>query len=231
MQLRPKCTVIFPFVVHKHPTRFENLQVMKVVIVGGGIGGLAVYLFFQKLLPSSSESSLEIEIYESHDARNPFQSAGNPDRETAALVPDIVGGALGIAPNGLRVLRDLHPALFTAMLNHGYAVSHFWLQSARGWNLARLPATDQGNPQLPTILISRQALWNDLRDRVPDSAIVRGTVSRVTCAPDQRPRIAFADGRPDVVADLVIGADGVRSVVRKAVLGHGESDGYDAVYQ
>lgn len=204
---------------------------MRVVIVGGGIGGLAIYLFFQKLLPSSPESSLEIIVYESHDARIRSQHAGNPiDGDTAALVPDTVGGALGIAPNGLRVLGDLSQALLKAIANHGYTVSHFWLQSARGWNLARLPATDHGNPQLPTILISRQALWNLLRDRVPDSAIVHRTVLGVTCAQSQRPRISFADGAAEVEADLVIGADGVRSVVRKAVL-EIESDRYDAVYE
>lgn len=203
---------------------------MKVVIVGGGIGGLSFYLFLQKLFPGSSDSPLEILVYETYHTSHRVKNTGNSAHgDTTALPPDTVGGALGIAPNGLRALRDLSPDLFTAIVDHGYAVSHFWVQSARGWNLARLPATDHGNPQLPTILISRQVLWKQLRDRVPDGAIVRRTVTGVTCAHNQRPRIRFADDSPHIEADLVVGADGVRSVVKNAVLG--TSDRYNAVYQ
>ena len=209
---------------------------MKVVVIGGGISGLASYLFLQKLLSNSllsPESAVEIVLYETYDSGKHDHGSGSSSHgEPTGLVSDIIGGALGVAPNGLRVLRDLDPSVFTAAVNQGYTVSHFWIRNAHGWNLAQLPATDHGNPQLHTVLVSRQGLWNQLRDQVPDDVIVRKRVTRVTCGDNQRPRVSFADGSPDVEADLVVGADGVKSVARKAVLQRdGENAKYNAVYE
>lgn len=215
---------------------------MKIVIVGGGISGLSLYLFLQKLFPASLPSSgsgsgscsgLELVVYETHEARkrengSELSVVGDPK----GFVSGAVGGALGVAPNGLRVLRYLDEHLYTAIVNQGYPVSHFWIRNALGWNLSRFSATDTGSPQLQTVLIARQALWNLLRDRVPDSALERRSVSRVICANDQRTRISFADGSPDVEADLVVGADGVRSITKSAVLPvDGTTDEYNAVYE
>ena len=212
---------------------------MKIVIVGGGISGLSVYLFLQKLIPASLSSGLELVVYESYEAR---KREKGPEQELS-VVGEVkgfdsgtVGGALGVAPNGLRVLRHLDESLYAAIVDQGYPVSEFWIQNALGWNISRLSATDtvtvNPNSQLPTVLISRQAFWNELRDRIPDCAVQRRTVSRVICANDQRPRISFADGSPDVEADLVIGADGVRSVAKSAVLSaDGPTNKYNAVYE
>lgn len=206
---------------------------MKILIVGGGISGLSLYLFLQKVFPASlpsSGSGLELVVYETHEARK--RKKGSVVGETKGVVSGSVGGALGIAPNGLRVLRHLDDHLYAAIVHQGYPVSQFWIQNALGWNLSRFPATDSGNPQLQTVLITRQALWDQLRDRVPDSAVERRSVSRITCANDQRPRISFADGSPDVEADLVVGADGVRSIAKHAVLPADDAtDKYNAVYE
>lgn len=214
---------------------------MKIVIIGGGISGLSVYLFLQKLFPASLHSGLDLVVYETHEAR---KREKGPEQELSAVgdikgvVSDRVGGALGIAPNGLRVLRHLDESLYAAIVDQGYPISEFWIQNALGWNISRLSATDtvtvnsNCNSQLPTVLITRQALWDELRDRLPDCALQRRTVSRVICANNQRPRISFADGSPDVEADLVIGADGVRSVAKSAVLSaDGLTNKYNAVYQ
>lgn len=212
---------------------------MKIVIIGGGISGLSLYLFLQKLFPasvSSQGSSLELVVYETHEARKRDSSSelsGIGDPSSAfGFGTATVGGALGIAPNGLRVLRHLDENLYAAIVAQGYPVSLYWIQNALGWNISRFPATDTANPPLQTVLVTRQALWHLLRDRVPDSALQRKRVSRVLCADDQRPRISFADGSPDVEADLVVGADGVRSVAKSAVLpADGASDKHDAVYE
>lgn len=81
-------------------------------------------------------------------------------------------------------------------------------------------------------MITRQAIWDALRARVPDSATSRKSVSRAFLgSQSQGPRIRFADGSPDDEADLVIGADGVRSVVKRAVTGDGKIDNYPAIYE
>lgn len=217
---------------------------MKIVIVGGGISGLATYLFLQKRLSTSnfrsSTSSIEITIYETYNAAKRGERSRTTARERgegeavvgADFVSDTIGGALGIAPNGMRVLRDLDVELFTEVTNQGYPLSHFHVQNSLGWGLASLPAIDQSTPPIHTILISRQGIWSALRERVPDHVIVRKTVSGITCGDNQHPRISFADGSPEVEADLVIGADGVRSVAQKAILGDSDKgNAYSAVYE
>lgn len=124
-----------------------------------------------------------------------------------------------IAPNGLSVLRDLDETIFAQVANSGYPISHFHLTSANGYSLARIGATNGNNPELHTVLISRQRLWDCLRDHVPDTAFAdRRSVSAVTYD-NYRPVIRFSDASLDLEADLVIGADGVRSVVKRAVTG------------
>ncbi|KAL8635735.1 MAG: hypothetical protein Q9228_006804 [Teloschistes exilis] len=206
---------------------------MRIVIVGGGISGLACYLFLRKFIPSILPTSTELDIIiiESHAAtKRRARSPGSVD-EAAGPVATTIGSALGLAPNGLAVLRDLDETLFHEVANSGYPISHFHLANAIGWPLARLPATNQSDPQLHTVLISRQRLWDCLRMHVPDNAIAdQCTVSGVTYTTDQRPIIKFSDGTPDLAADLVIGADGAKSVVKRSVTGDAETDEYPAVF-
>lgn len=211
---------------------------MKIVIIGAGIGGLGVYLFLQKHLCKFQLSKLSLEvievvIYETYNAVKREAHAKNTAEDEAleGFVTDAVGGALGVGPNGMRVLRDLDEGLFQEVADQGYPVSHFHIQNAYGWSLANFPATDKANPPLQTILISRQALWHSLRERIPDHAIIRKTVSGVTCG-NHRPRISFTNGSPEAEADLIIGADGVRSVAKKAILGgSSEKVDYAAIYE
>lgn len=221
--------------------KIPSIPSMKIVIIGGGISGLSLYLFLQKLFPASLPSrgsSLELVVYETHEARKRDRSSDSEPELSGIGDPSLasgtvtVGGALGIAPNGLKVLRHLDENLYAAIGEQGYPVSVYWIQNALGWNISRFSATDTGNPPLQTVLVARQALWHLLRDRVPDSALQRKRVSRVLCADHQRPRISFADGSPDVEADLVVGADGVRSVTKSAILpADGASDKHNAVYE
>ena len=196
---------------------------MKIAIVGAGISGLTTYLFLKKLLPSvlpSSGAPLEIVIYEKHHAPNSRPGSGSTT----------VGGALGIAPNGLRVLRALDEDLFQKVVAQGYSISHFGMYNANGWELARIPATDFGSFPVHTVLISRQTFWECLRESIEDKAVGYANVTGVTRGDTQRPQILFANGS-DFEADLVIGADGVRSVVRKAITGNGKVDDYPPTYE
>ncbi|KAL9594763.1 MAG: hypothetical protein Q9219_006849 [cf. Caloplaca sp. 3 TL-2023] len=204
---------------------------MRIVIVGAGISGLTCYLFLRKHLPKAipDTTDLEIVVLESHRATKQQERVNN--NVTAGQVANTIGATLGIAPNGLSVLRDLDETIFAEVANSGYPVSHFNLSSAHGHSLARLCATNQSSPELHTVLISRQRLWDCLRHHVPDDAIVdRRSVSSIIYTQDHRPVVEFADGSPNLTADLIIGADGVKSVVKKSVTGDGNVDAHPAFF-
>ena len=179
--------------------------------------GLTTYLYLKKL-SFHSQIPLEIVIYEKHHADSKLGAA-------------TVGGALGIAPNGVKVLQDLDEDLFLQVAALGSPISHMSLRNAHGWYLSRFAATDIGIPPTNTILISRQLFWETLRSRIPEDIVEFGSVARVDCLDTRRPKVIFADDRPAVEADLVIGADGVRSLVRKAVTGDGKRDDYPASFE
>jgi len=194
---------------------------MKIVIVGAGISGLTTDLFLRKL-SSHLHIPLDLIIYEKHRAApNVGNGVGAPT----------VGGALGLAPNGLHVLRDLDEELFLQVVALGYSISHFSMRTSPGRTLASFPAADSGKPPLHTLLISRQLFWETLRSKVPDDVVVHANIAKVQCHGSQRPRVVFADGAPDVEADLVIGADGVRSIVQRAVTGDGKEDQQPAIFE
>ncbi|KAL8813303.1 MAG: hypothetical protein Q9200_000373 [Gallowayella weberi] len=206
---------------------------MQVIIVGAGISGLACYLFLRKHLPSALPSGVElhITIVESHAVTKRKQRSDGAVDEAAGQVANTIGAALGLAPNGLSVLRDLDETVFAKIANSGYPVSHFELKNARGYSLARIGATNHEDPELHTVLISRQRLWDCLRDHVPDDAILeRKIVSEVSYTDDHSPVVNFADGSSSLKADIIIGADGAKSVIKRTVTGNGKVDAYPAVF-
>lgn len=137
-----------------------------------------------------------------------------------------------VAPNGLSVLRDLDEAIFAQVANSGYPVSHFELKSAYGWSLARVGATNHQDPELHTVLIGRQRLWDCLRDHVPDDTILDNKiVVGLSFTRDQKYWVEFADGSPGLEVDLVIGADSAKSVVKRYVTGNGTADEHPAVFE
>ncbi len=83
------------------------------------------------------------------------------------------------------------------------------------------------------VMIGRHSLWNCLREEVPDAAIVKRKVREVIKRKGSgRNVIVFADGDTgDEEADLVIGADGLRSVVRKAIFRDDGKEMYEAHYE
>ena len=199
---------------------------MKIIILGAGISGLTTYLALIKHLPPHlpSSESLSVLIYESHAA--PRRSKRPTDVQTNT----ILGAALGVAPNGMGVLRALDAVLFKKVMQQGYPVLSFRLQAARGWHLGDIPCTGFSEPVLPTLMISRQALWEEIRETIPDEAIMRRKAKGIQWNGEGKPVIEFDDDSKES-ADLIIGADGVRSVARGAVLGGDEEGKYDAIYE
>jgi 2-polyprenyl-6-methoxyphenol hydroxylase-like FAD-dependent oxidoreductase len=193
---------------------------MKIIIVGAGISGLTTYLFFTKLLPSDPAHPHQITVYESHHPRASNTALQDADISIASLTASttIVGGGLGIQPNGMRVLRELNQELHDKVVAQGFPVERYTFKNAWGWTLSYMRGHDGRNPPERSVMSSREGIWKVLRDAVPDEAIVYRHVSGVSTDASGKPMVSFTDGSPDVQADILIGADGVWSKVKEAVL-------------
>ena len=121
-----------------------------------------------------------------------------------------VGAGLSLWPNALRALD----ALGVGELVRGRAVlaGQAGIRDARGRWLTRTDAAELARRYGPTVMIHRADLLEVLRAAVPDEGL--------------RPRVSVTEVRPAGLvvhsggqsrADLVVGADGVRSVTRRSV--------------
>ncbi|KAI9894966.1 MAG: hypothetical protein M1814_000187 [Vezdaea aestivalis] len=202
---------------------------MKIVIVGGGISGLSTYLFLRKHLPTTPTSlgGHEITIYESYPCPRPGQASGPAVKTT--------GAGIGVAPNGMRIIRSLDTAIYEDIVRQGYPASKAIMKAANGMTLGGMnsAAVVDGTVE-GTVLSSRQGVWDCLRRYVPDHAIASGVkVKAAMCGPENgsgRPCIVTKDGQR-IEADLVLGCDGVKSIVKHAVLGDSSKDEFPPHYE
>jgi 2-polyprenyl-6-methoxyphenol hydroxylase-like FAD-dependent oxidoreductase len=207
---------------------------MKIVIVGGGISGLSSYLFLTKSLPNCAAPAKphEIIIYEAYDASRKLERQLHSQEATEQTTNSIaIGGALALGPNGLNVLKYLDLNLFHDVARKGHTISQWRMSCARGWELGSIAIQTEEDPPLNSVMIGRQTLWHCIRQCVPDDVIVKQKVSRITAAEGQRPVVSFADGSPDVECDMVLGCDGLRSVVRTAIFGDSSEQKYPPHYE
>lgn len=185
---------------------------MHIVIIGSGISGLSIFLWLDKLGLATTNS---IRIYE---ARADCSAGSSRDHDGPASNATFIGGALGLSPVGLRVLKRLDPDLEQELLRAGHWMGRWKMSNAKGWVLGETEVVESGGG----VLIGRETFWQCLRRRVPESVVVGGKkVVRVSAADETasgKPSVAFEDGT-SVEADLVVGCDGIWSKVRTAVLG------------
>ena len=131
------------------------------------------------------------------------------------------------------------------VLKAGHAITKWTLSNARGWTLATLESVSASNgtgddpkakaqgqwqeegrtkgDEIQTVMISRQAMWKILLNhvvRLGGAAVIKQKkiVKVGLCSPDavDRPQLFYEDGSTES-ADLIIGADGFESAVRRVM--------------
>ena len=176
------------------------MSIKTALVIGGGIAGPATALALQK-------AGIEATVYEKY----PSSAEG-------------VGGILMVAPNGLRALSII--GLEDAVAAVGQPIGRLVIGDARGHDIMEFG----GIPGLPP---SRIVWRSDLYRVLRDAAIARGirvehgkglvavheTPSHITAT--------FEDGSA-ASADILVGADGIHSTVRRLADPHApvpQSDG------
>lgn len=164
------------------------------IVIGGGIGGLCAGIALQR-------TGVRVAVYE------------------AAPAPREVGAGLTLWPNAIRALDRLGLGAAVRALGivdrHGGAIADW-----RGRRLVSLPAAAlQARFGAPIVVVHRAEFWELLADALGREAISYAARLRAF-EPDTADRVValFADGR-EAHGDLLIGADGLRSVTRQQLFG------------
>ncbi|WP_326762621.1 FAD-dependent monooxygenase [Streptomyces phaeochromogenes] len=165
----------------------------RIAIVGGGIGGLVAGAFLRR-------SGLTATVYE----------------QAPALTE--VGAGLVMAPNAVRLLRRL--GTMDQFLRR--AVPLDWGWEFRRWTDGTVLSVEKLNGVCERLYgertygVHRADLLDSLRAAVPSEWVRLGARCTAVAAGEDVVLLRFADGS-HAEADIVIGADGVHSVVRGAV--------------
>lgn len=163
---------------------------LDVAVIGGGIGGLTTAIALR-------QRGIEAHVYES------------------APILQVAGAGLTLSPNAMQVLRRLD--LAERVYDAGVTLEHFELHDARSGPLQRFAIADAARRHgEPMVAIHRRRLRDILASEVPESHVHTSATCEAVTELGGRPTMRFADGNT-ITADLVIGADGLRSTVRQYV--------------
>ncbi|MFI1739947.1 FAD-dependent monooxygenase [Streptomyces sioyaensis] len=165
---------------------------MKVLVVGAGVGGLTTAVALRA-------RGIDVEVFEEA-----------PRTSTS-------GGGLGIAGNGTRVLSALGLDLPKAGV--GRVCARFCLRTARGRLMREIPigsiADELGSP---VVNVRRSDLVALLRDALADTPLHHDVKVTRYDRVGAGVSITCAAGRT-YTGDVLVGADGIRSVVRELSTG------------
>ena len=166
----------------------------KVVIVGGGLGGAAAALALHR-------RGIDVAVYEK--------------------APELteIGAGLNLSPNALKAFR--HLGIEDAVVAVGFQTKDQVIRSFRsGRVIARTKRSGDVAARYGAefLTIHRADLLDTLSGALPDGMIRLGASSTGVESHDNGAVAHFADGS-SVEADVVIGADGIHSVVRDTLFG------------
>ena len=166
--------------------KFDNIA-----IIGAGLAGLALAVFLK-------QQGIDSTVYDLRPAhRLPYS------------------GPLALTPNGLRAADAF--GLFERMKPHGTLCRHVTTMSNEHELLDQREVGNADKYGYDALRIYRQAVIDVLTDMVAEAGVrvvYEKTFSHVVAETDRDVTIAFADGA-HATHDLVVGADGIYSAVRK----------------
>lgn len=165
---------------------------MRVVVVGGGVGGSAAALALRAY-------GLPVHVVEARPQGS-----------------DTGGAFLALAPNGVNALRALGQGDVPSAAG-GFEVTGLDFHNAAGRRIAALPGEDDAERYgARSVVLRRAALRDELADRaLAAGARFEGGAKVVGLTEhDDGVRVLLAGGRT-IDADVVIGADGIWSTVRR----------------
>lgn len=178
------------------------MSTLKIIIIGAGTGGMC-------LAHGLRRAGIDVAVYE----RDRTRTGG------------LLGYRVGISPNGARALRAcLDPPLFdTFVATTAAPYRHYTTYTERFRELISLSHDDlprRGDgPQDRDHNVSRMTLRQVLLTGMDDVVVFDKTFTHYTQHADGRVTAHFADGDA-VTADLLVGADGTHSRVRRQYLPH-----------
>jgi 2-polyprenyl-6-methoxyphenol hydroxylase-like FAD-dependent oxidoreductase len=201
---------------------------MKIIIIGAGISGLTAALALQNYVAPNLfiKEPLEIKIYDESQVKSSGEveyswrdhsDIRNQQQDQDKGRKKNQGAAISLQSNAFKVLRELDANLADRVYASGLPCKGFTWKSRGNWEL--------GREDLEACLISRPVLIECLMEALLERGIKveYRSVGEVEIKEGKRPVVRFSeDGGDDEVADLVVGADGIRSVVRKSLFGDGE---------
>jgi 2-polyprenyl-6-methoxyphenol hydroxylase-like FAD-dependent oxidoreductase len=173
---------------------------VRVIVAGGGIGGLATALALHE------RELADVRVYES------------------VVDPKALGVGINVLPHAAVQLRRL--GLLDDLLARGVATAELCFFNRHGQLIWREPRGVDAGYEVPQVSVHRgelhQVLLDAVRTRLGDDALVTGhAVQGFTSSGDRgdgRVGVELLDRRSDTVvhdeADLLIGADGIHSAVR-----------------
>lgn len=167
----------------------------RVAIVGGGVGGLTLALALHR-------KGIECKVYESH----PLQDDGSFQKRPSGFT---------LWSYAIARLRDLGVDYERA----GNAVETTEIRNQAGELIAQMPVGEVSRKLgAPSCEIRRGDLLRAILAELPEGTLLCDYRCTAVCEHAEEIEIEFAE-RASVHADLVIGADGIHSVVRKQVAG------------
>ncbi|KAJ5948876.1 hypothetical protein N7454_002183 [Penicillium verhagenii] len=164
-----------------------------VAIVGGGIAGLTLALALER-------QGVEYILFESQDS----------------LAPDR-GASVGLQPNGLRILDQL--GLIDKIEQHTGTLQRWRHLDGEGELISEIKALGYYRSQIGygPLFLERRKLLEIMADQLKNKAAAK-TGTRVLSVQESSDVVTLGlSNGLTVTADLVIGADGVRSCVRDAI--------------
>jgi 2-polyprenyl-6-methoxyphenol hydroxylase-like FAD-dependent oxidoreductase len=174
---------------------------MRAIIIGAGIGGATAALALRK-------AAVEVTVYDgAREASHTW-----------------VGSGMQIAPNGLAALDWVQPGLADEIIESGIVLEHMEFLSSGGDLLAEWPIGDWGRAAGGcTVAIRRGDLQQHISRGIPEGTIRYDHRCSGFEQDADGVTVRFENGHEDR-GDVLVGADGLRSVIRQRLLDDGAPD-------